>query len=208
MNDGRSEHKLKISVILGHPYPKSFNHAIAVTVVNTLKNAGHQVLFHDLGAEGFDPVIQAVELAEDRAGDQLVEQHCREIRVAEGIIVIHPNWWGQPPAILKGWVDRVLRPGVAYAFEAGDSGGGVPVGLLRAEAALVFNTANTPAEREDAVFGDPLETIWRNCIFHFCGVSRFCRKIYRVVADSTCAERQEWLEETRRTVDEYFPGEN
>ena len=47
-------------------------------------------------------------------GDELLAAHQREIREADGIIVIHPNWWGQPPAIMKGWVDRVLRVGVAY----------------------------------------------------------------------------------------------
>jgi len=41
---------------------------------------------------------------------------------ASGIVIVHPNWWGQPPAILKGWVDRVLRPGVAYEFTEGDQG--------------------------------------------------------------------------------------
>lgn len=55
---------------------------------------------------------------------------------------------GQPPAILKGWVDRVIRAGVAYEFAEGDSGEGVPIGLLKAKSALVFNTSNTLEERE------------------------------------------------------------
>ena len=63
---------------------------------------------------------------------------------------------GQPPAILKGWIDRVIRPGVAYRFLEGDSGEGVPLGLLRAQTALVFNTANTPEDRESLVFRDRL----------------------------------------------------
>ncbi len=67
-----------------------------------------------------------------------------------------------PPAILKGWVDRVIRPGVAYEFLEGDGGEGVPCGLLRARAVLVFNTGNTYLEREMKIFGDPLETIWKN----------------------------------------------
>ena len=54
----------------------------------------------------------------------------------------------QPPAILKGWIDRVMRPGVAYEFLEGDSGEGVPNGLLKAKTALVFNTSNTPEDRE------------------------------------------------------------
>ena len=46
---------------------------------------------------------------------------------ADGIIAIHPNWWGQPPAMLKGWIDRVLRPDVACKFLEGDGGEGTEV---------------------------------------------------------------------------------
>jgi NAD(P)H dehydrogenase (quinone) len=42
--------------------------------------------------------------------------HCDELQAADGIVVVHPNWWGQPPAVLKGWIDRVIRPGIAYRF--------------------------------------------------------------------------------------------
>ena len=62
--------------------------------------------------------------------DDLTALHQREIKEADGIVVVHPNWWGQPPAILKGWVDRVLREGVAYGFAEGDSGGGLPIGAV------------------------------------------------------------------------------
>jgi putative NADPH-quinone reductase len=135
----------------------------------------------------------------------LVATHCREIAWADGIVIVHPNWWGQPPAILKGWIDRVLRAGVAYRFAEGDQGEGVPVGLLRAHAALVFNTANTPEQRERTVFQDPLETIWKNCVFEMCGVPKFYRKMFRVVVTSTTEQRQAWLEEVARTVRDYLP---
>ena len=70
---------------------------------------------------------------------EAVQSHGAEIRQADGIIIIHPNWWGQPPAILKGLIDRVIRPGIAYEFLEGDSGEGVgvPKGLLKAKAALL-----------------------------------------------------------------------
>jgi NAD(P)H dehydrogenase (quinone) len=135
-----------------------------------------------------------------------MESYCKELADADGIIMIHPNWWGQPPAVLKGWVDRVFRPGLAYKFVEGDKGEGVPVGLLKAKAALVFNTSNTVAEREMAVFGDPLETIWRNCIFGLCGVRNFYRETFSVVVTSTPEQRQEWLSKVRAVVNRYFPA--
>lgn len=136
-----------------------------------------------------------------------VAEHCREIAEADGIVIVHPNWWGQPPAILKGWVDRVIRPGVAYGFLEGDSGEGVPRGLLKARSALVLNTSNTPPEREDNAFGDPLEALWKDCIFGLCGITHFHRRMFRIVVTSTPEERQAWLEETAALVDGLFPAE-
>jgi putative NADPH-quinone reductase len=197
---------MSISVILAHPDPSSFNHAIAQATVERLERNGHEVFFHDLYAEHFEPLLVAGESGRDAVLPPAVKGHCDEIRQAKGIIVIHPNWWGQPPAILKGWIDRVIRPGVAYEFVEGDSGEGVPRGLLAADVALVFNTANTMPERELQVFGDPLETIWGNCIFGLCGVRTFHRRTFSVVVTSTAEERKQWLDEVRATVDRFFAG--
>lgn len=197
--------KMKISVILGHPYKDSFNSSIAETVVTTLKNNGHTAIFHDLYQENFNPILSNKELISDITEDDLVLCHQREIKEADGIIIIHPNWWGQPPAILKGWVDRVLRENIAYTFAEGDNGGGLPIGLLKAKAGLVFNTSNTPEERENKVFGDPLQRIWKDCIFDFCGVNAFDRLMFRVIADSTNSERVSWLNEVKEKVNKYFP---
>jgi putative NADPH-quinone reductase len=100
----------------------------------------------------------------------------------------------------------VLRPEVAYRFREGDSGEGVPEGLLQAKAAVVFTTSNTPREREQAVFGDPLETLWKNCIFGLCGVRLFYRKNFAVVVTSTPAQRQTWLEEVREMLCIFTPA--
>lgn len=196
---------MQVSVILGHPSPGSFNHAIAGVTVKTLERSGYSVAFHDLYHEGFDPVLPYGEIPKGVPVDPVVQRHCAEILLADGIVIIHPNWWGQPPAILKGWVDRVIRPGVAYEFLPGDSGEGVPAGLLRARTALVFNTSNTPPAREMDAFGDPLETLWKNCIFGLCGVPGFVRRTFSVVVTSTPKMREAWLEDVRNTVELCFP---
>ena len=196
---------MKISVILAHPNKKSFNHAIAATVFERLKQNGHEVLFHDLYEEKFDPILQAEEIPRDVPLPSEVEKHCNEISVADGVVIIHPNWWGQPPAILKGWVDRVIRPGVAYEFLEDDKGEGVPCGLLKAKSAVVFNTSNTETEREKNIFGDPLETIWKNCIFDLCGVRNFYRRMFNIIVVSSEEQRKEWLQEVGQTIDKYFP---
>jgi NAD(P)H dehydrogenase (quinone) len=197
---------MNISVILAHPTPGSFNHAIAETAAEQLWLNRHSVRLHDLYREGFEPLLAAGEAVAQPAAPlpPQVYAHRAEIAAADGIVIVHPNWWGMPPAILKGWVDRVLRAGVAYRFLEGDGGEGVPEGLLRARSALVFNTANTPAAREISAFGDPLETIWKNCIFGLCGVDDVRRVTFSVVVTSTQEEREAWLATVRQMVDDCF----
>ena len=134
---------MKVSVILAHPKKGSFNHAIALTAVQQLQLTGHEVCFHDLYSEKFDPVLTDLEIPKNANLPEAIAGYCNEIAECDGIVIVHPNWWGQPPAILKGWIDRVIRPGIAYEFLEGDSGDGIPNGLLKARAAIVFNTSNT-----------------------------------------------------------------
>jgi NAD(P)H dehydrogenase (quinone) len=194
---------MHILVLLAHPWPGSFNHAIAGRARDALSRLGHSAVLRDLHAEGFDPVMPAGELA-GGPPDASVAAHIAEIKAADGIVIVHPNWWGQPPALLKGWIDRVLRQGVAYEFPEGCGAEGVPVGLLKARAAVVFNTSNTPPEREQAVFGDPLELMWRNCVFQFCGVENVSRRMFCTVAGSTDEDRAGWLAEAEAIVASAF----
>lgn len=196
-----------ILVLLAHPNPDSFNHAIAHTTVATLHTLGHTVLLHDLYAEHFDPVLPGPEIPRTATLDATIAQHCAELTAADGIVVVHPNWWGKPPAILAGYVDRVFRPGMAYAFVEQDDGSGVPVPLLKAHKALVFTTANTLPERERAVFGDPLESFWCRCVFGLCGVQQVYRRTFTVVVSSTLEQRQAWLDEVATMVQQHFGQE-
>ncbi len=196
---------MNILIVLAHPDPASFNHALATAAAQASRQQGHTVVFHDLYAEAFDPILPAGESSKTAPLEPSLRWHCDDLAAADGIVVIHPNWWGQPPAILKGWIDRVVRPGVAYAFKEGDSGEGVPVGLLRARTAVVLNTSNTPAEREWQAFGDPLESIWKRCVFHLCGVNDVRRRTYSVVVTSTPTMRASWLLEAADLVSSTFP---
>jgi putative NADPH-quinone reductase len=82
---------VKISVIIGHPDKKSFNHAIAETALEVLKDNGHDVTFHDLYREKFPPLLPAEEIPRGAALPRIIKKHCDEIAAAEGIIIVHPN---------------------------------------------------------------------------------------------------------------------
>jgi putative NADPH-quinone reductase len=197
---------MKISIILAHPNPGSFNHAIAAAATDTLRRHGHQVIFHDLCQEQFPADYPAAELQKNAKLPPIITRHAGEIVAADGIIFVHPNWWSAPPAVLKNWVDRVLRMEVAYRFVANDNGEGEPVGLLKARSAVVFNTANTPDEVERKFYGDPLETFWKKCVFGLCGVKDVHRRAFTPVITSTPEQRAAWLAEVRKTVEQVFPG--
>ena len=138
-------------IIIANPGTTSFSHAMAEVVSTTLMRQGIGIARHDLYEEAFNPVQPTGEAGNTTSPDPLVESHCRDVRRADLIFIFHPNWWSQPPAILKGWVDRVLRLGTAYGYPDGAGFDGVPIGLLKAKCAFVFNTSNTPLEREREV---------------------------------------------------------
>jgi putative NADPH-quinone reductase len=191
---------MKASIILAHPNPKSFNHAIAAVARDAFERAGWGVNYHDLYAERFDPLLPAEELVRDAKLPAEIRRHCDEIVSADAIVVVHPNWWSQPPAMLRGWQDRVLRMGIAYRFGTNEKGEGVPVGLLAARWALVFTTSNTPRDKELAMYGDPLQNLWTRCVLQFCGVQDTQRRNFEVVITSSPEQRKVWLQEAREMV--------
>ncbi len=192
---------MNVLVILGHQHPGSFCHAIAETAMEELRVAGHDVVFHDLYAERFDPILPHDEIPRDSSLDPVVAQHCREVAAADGYLIVHPNWWAMPPAILKGWIDRVWRQGVIYRF-----GPGGVESLVAGRKAVVFTTSNTPRDDELRLFGDPLENLWKACIFNFVGIHDFVRRNFESIIMSTLEQRKAWLEEVRRIVRERFPA--
>jgi NAD(P)H dehydrogenase (quinone) len=192
---------MKILLIVAHPRSNSFNHALASTARQVLTEAGHEVWFHDLYAEKFDPILTAEECYTTGASiesllasctDELVREHRKQVAAAEGLVVVHPNWWGKPPAILAGWIDRVLVPGVAYRLQEAT---GEPEPLLTIRSAVVINTTDTPREREVAHLGDPLDSIWRRCVLPYCGAQQVERQIFGPVTDSSALDRAGWLAE-------------
>jgi len=198
---------MRILLVLAHPDPASFNAALAQRSRQVLAELGHEVIFRDLHAEGFDPLLFHPEFPDDAELPPAIEEHCRDLETAEGVVIVHPNWWGMPPAIMKGWIDRVFRPGRAYRFLEDDGGEGVPQGLLPAKAVVVFNTGNTPPQRELEVFGDPLERLWRDCVFGLCGSPKFYRRLFGVICLSDAAQRAAWLDQAAETLAAAFPPE-
>ena len=191
---------MKILLILGHPKPNSFNHAIAETAVAALKTLGHEVIVRDLYQERFDPVLPCGEenLPEEELPKYLQDHLC-DFKEADGVVFVHPNWWGGPPAILRGWVDRVVRGNSCYQF--------TPEGVVSyvgGKTVQVFSTSNTPREVELNVYGDPIESFWKVVVFGLLGTKSFERRNFESVVMSNLDERKGWLAEVETILQRRF----
>lgn len=108
---------MKILYLYCHPLEESFHAAIRDAGVAALRGAGHEVDLCDLYAEGFDPVLTAEgrrdyhDVAKNRAG---LEGHVVRLQAAEALVLQFPTWCFGLPAMLKGWCDRILMPGVSF----------------------------------------------------------------------------------------------
>jgi NAD(P)H dehydrogenase (quinone) len=111
---------MRVLMIVANPNPESFTHAIAARARTVLERTGHSVVVHDLYAEGFSAAMSAAERAayhsDEPVLDPIVAQHIDDLRAAEAILFVYPTWWSSLPAILKGWLERVMVPGVGFVF--------------------------------------------------------------------------------------------
>jgi NAD(P)H dehydrogenase (quinone) len=108
---------MHVLLIHCHPRPDSFGAALRDAAVAGLTASGHVVEQRDLYAEHFDPVLSAQQrrVYFDEAANALgLEDHVAALRRAEALVLVYPTWWFGMPAMLKGWLDRVWLPGVAF----------------------------------------------------------------------------------------------
>lgn len=109
---------MRLLVVAAHPNADSFNARLRRTVEETLRAGGHELRVRDLYAEGFDPVMDAAEwrayFDDPAATEARLADHVADLRWAEGLVLVYPTWWYGPPAMLKGWFERVWLPGVTF----------------------------------------------------------------------------------------------
>jgi NAD(P)H dehydrogenase (quinone) len=184
---------VEILQVLCHPQPGSLNHAAADRVRKALTAAGHVVRFHDLYADRFDPVLSSAELRRGYSFDPLVQACCNELETAGGLLFVHPEWWGGPPALLKGWIERVFRPGLAYELMEEEGEHRRTQGLLGGRRALVIATT-------DRAEPGLLETFWSDAVLAYSGITAQRILVLRSLRRASAAERSAWLEESARVA--------
>jgi len=140
-----SEPEVIALIVVAHPCADSFAHEAASRARSGLKAAGHSVTVVDLYAEQFMPAMsQAERLAYHSATpavDAIVIAHCELVRAAQIVVFVYPTWWSGLPAMLKGWLDKVMVPGVAFTF---NSSGKVRPGLTHVRRIVGISTYGSP----------------------------------------------------------------
>jgi len=112
---------MRATVVLVHPSPTSFTHSCAAAAERGLQSAGHEVTTLDLYAMGFQPAMTDAERqayhGEQPVIDPLVAESVAAVQQAEMLVFVYPTWWSGMPAMLKGWLEKTMLPGVAFVFD-------------------------------------------------------------------------------------------
>lgn len=163
--------KMNQLIIIAHPKKESFSQAIRTVLEKDFIKHGEPVKIRDLYEIKFNPVLTESELKYNKEGkicpDVLIEQSY--ISWADQLTIIYPLWWNAFPAILKGYIDRVLSNG--FAFKISENG---PEGLLRGKKVRIITTAGmTEKSLKKSNIYEGLKITQDHGVFEFCGMEVF-----------------------------------
>lgn len=184
----------KIVVILGHPAADSLCGALAARYVQDAQAAGAEVRLLALGALQFNPVLAA-----GHAGAQALEPDLlaaqADLLWAEHLVWVYPIWWGAMPALMKGFVDRVLLPGFAFKYRQGSS---LWDKLLQGRSAELLVTMDSPPWYFRWVTRMPGHHQMKKAVLEFCGIRPVRVHSFGPVRTADAARRARWLAQVGR----------
>ena len=193
---------MKTLIIYYHPHEGSFCSAIRDAVISGLEVGKHEYKLVDLGVDEFDPVMRAKDLkAFAMAGrigeeglegvDPIVLKYMKKLRWAEHIVMIFPIWWMSMPAMMKGFVDKVIFPGVVYKME----GGNLVSMLSGLKQVTIITTMNPPADVYKNMFNNSIEGSLIKGTFNKIGIHDIRWISLNMVKQVGDEKRWVWLDE-------------
>ena len=185
---------MRVLIILGHPRHDSFCGGLADAYREGAQQAGAEVRLLRLGELMFDPHVHAGS-PEDQPLEPDLEHAKQWLIWAEHLVFVYPTWWGTMPALLKGFLDRLVMPGFAFRFYG--PGATQWEGLWQGKSAQLITTMDTPPPVYRWLFRAPGTHAMRNATLGFCGVKPTHTLIAGSVRTSTQQQRHQWLEQAR-----------
>ena len=185
-------------ILYCHPWEGSYNFAILKSITKGLEKRKVSYEILDLVLDGFNPVMTEADLAEYRKGafvDPKVGEYQEKLMRAVEIIIITPIWWGMPPAILKGFFDKVFLP--HWAYETSDSGL-LQGKLTHIKKATVISTMNSPQFYYNILLKSPLKNSMILGTLKSCGVQNIKWISFPNVLKQKQEIREKWLNKLER----------
>ncbi len=184
----------RILIVNGNPKPASFCAALADAYETGARSAGHEVERIDLGALPIDPVLRTGFTPHDPEEPELTAAR-EAIGRAQHLVLVWPLWFGDMPAILKGFLERALTMGFA-AEEIEKPPFFRP--LLTGRSARSIVTMQMPRLVYRLVYGSAATKLLRRHILGFVGMSPVRDTVFGGIDDAAPETRAKWLEEVRR----------
>lgn len=182
---------LRVLVVLGHPRGEgSLCGALARRFEAGARAAGCDLRRLDLSTRDFDPNLTAPSPRAQALEPALAAARA-DIEWAEHLVFVYPTWWGTYPALMKGFLDRILQPG--WAFEEIEGGTGF-AGRLGGRTAELITTMDTPAPVQSLINKSPGRNAMARATLGFCGIDTTRHSRFGPVNSSTLARRADWLE--------------
>lgn len=197
---------MRALVVYCHPKPESFTAAVRDLVLARLERCGADVRLHDLYADGFDPVLSASEwewYLDEASNRTPVAVQVDDLLWCDTLIFVYPTWWYGLPAMLKGWLDRVMLPGVAFVMPKAE-GETIGAGLQHVTRLGVFTTCGASWWLTRFVGGPGRRTLLRGLRL-LC--PRRCRTAFAahyLMDSSTPESRARHLARTGRVLDRFL----
>ena len=152
---------MRILAVQGSPDPESFSAQLTRAYTAAAREHGHDIETIDLSAEDFDPVLR-YGYRQHMDDESAPKRYQEMIRRADHLTFLFPIWWSAEPAVLKGFLDRVLTPGFSYSYDP------KPHGLLTGKTASLIVTSRAPAPLY-RLYGGPLSR-WKHMVLAFNGI--------------------------------------
>ncbi len=177
-------------LILAQVKKEGFNRAIARGIAETVPN----LQMVDLYAEGFNPVLPEAELNRKFSFDETTLHYQQAMQSARRVFFVYPDWWGGPPAILKGFLDRVFRPGIAYGFREADFKDADAPGLFSDKTFDIFITTDATLPPGQKVEDWAPARVWKENVLGFCGAQDVRFHVFWNLRKSTYLQRKAYLD--------------
>ncbi|MGV8162862.1 MAG: NAD(P)H-dependent oxidoreductase [Candidatus Nanoarchaeia archaeon] len=156
-------------VIYAHPTTEGHNANILTKVETELKKRKQKYEVLNLYNENFNPILSKEELITRNKPSKEIKKYQDKITKSDKLILIYPIWWNAPPAILKGFIDRVFAAGYAFRYKP-TALGAMPEGLLKGKKAAVFTTGGGPELYFKYILASRGSKIVVNDTLTFCGI--------------------------------------